>query len=205
MRIIAIALVSAGILTSCGGDKSNKKDGKKDGDTVIKTEVSSANVGDLTIAYYEMEKLTTGFDFYRTVSAEMEKEGLAIQQELEGWQRSYESAARKMTDGMQNGTLSTDQIEGLDRKVKQAEKSIMNIQQNKAVAYQQKQMEMNSVLEQKLVKYSEEYAKANGIKMLYAKGAGTGIAYIDSSFDVTEAFIQYINAKEKELNAEIAE
>ena len=66
---------------------------------------------------------------------------------------------------------------------------------------QQKQADLTRVLENKLLKYSEDFAKENGIKLLIAKGAGGGISYIDSAFDVTDAFIQYMNAKEKELDA----
>lgn len=198
MRIIALTLITASVLASCGNDKS-KKDDKKD--TVIKTEVATTNAGDLTIGYYEMDKLTTDFEFYRKISTEMEKEGAAIQRELENWQRAYETAATALQKGMSGGTLMSDKIDQLDKKVKQAEKNIISIQQNQMAAYQRKQMEMNSVLEKKLIQYSEDYAKANGIKMLYAKGAGSGIAYIDSAFDVTASFIQYINAKEKEIDA----
>ncbi len=200
MKIVAITLIAASLLVSCGGkEKTSAKEDKKD--SVIKTEVTSANAGDLTIGYYDVEKLATDFDFYRNMSAEIEKEGAQIQKELENWQRAYETAATQLQKGMSGGTLMSDKIDQLDKKVKQAENNIISIQQNQMAAFQRKQMEVNSVLEKKLFQYSEEYAKANGIKMLYAKGAGSGIAYIDSAFDVTTSFIQYINAREKEIDA----
>lgn len=200
MRIIALTLITASVLASCGNEPSKKdKDDKKD--TVIKTEVASTNAGDLTIAYYETEKLTTDFDFYKKTSSELEKEGGAIQKNLENWQRTYELNARKMTEGMQNGTLSTSQIEGYDKKVKDAEKNIVAIQQNQMMAFQTKQQKLTEVLDNKLKKYSEDFAKANGIKMLYSKGPGSPISYIDPAFDVTDAFVKYMNAKEKEIDA----
>lgn len=198
MRIIAISIISASLLVSCGSDSS--KDDKKDGEeTVIKTNVTSTDAGDLTIGYYDSEKLTTDFTFFKNTSVQLEKEGMAIQQELESWQRKYENAARQLQENY--SSLTVAQQNNFDRTIKQSEKMIVSIQQNKMAPYQQKQADLTRVLENKLLKYSEDFANENGIKLLIAKGAGGGISYIDSAFDVTDAFIQYMNAKEKELDA----
>lgn len=197
MRIVAISIISASLLLSCGNDQS-KSDKKGGEETVIKTNVTSANAGDLTIGYYDSEKLTTDFAFFKNTSTQLEKEGMAIQQELESWQRKYENAARQLQENYSSLTL--DQQNNFDRTIKQSEKMIVSIQQNKLAPYQKKQADLTRVLENKLLKYSEDFAKENGIKLLIAKGAGGGISYIDSAFDVTDAFIQYMNAKEKELD-----
>lgn len=199
MRIITISILSLGLFTACGGENSDKEK-NTDKSTEINTTVTSADAGDLTIGYYDSEKLATDFDFFRETNMELEKEGAAIQSELESWQRKYENAARQLQQNY--SALSMSQRDNYDKTIKQSEKMIMSIQQNKMIPYQQKQAELTGILESKLIKYSEEFSKANGIKLLIAKGAGGGISYIDGSFDVSDEFIQYMNAKEKELDAE---
>lgn len=199
MRIFTISILSIGLFTACAEGESKEKKGD-DESTVIETKVTSANAGDLTIGYYESEKLATDFDFFRETNMELEKEGAAIQAEMESWQRKGENAARQLQQNY--GSLSMSQRDNYDKTIKQAEKMLISIQQNKMIPYQQKQAELTGILENKLLKYSEEFAKANQIKLLIAKGAGGGISYIDEAFDVSDQFIQYMNAKEKELDAE---
>lgn len=203
MKYVAIAILATGVLTSCGGEDAKKGDKDKEG-TVIETKVTSADAGDLTIGFYETEKLATDFDFMREANEELTSEGAAIEKELINWQRSLETNYTNLQTGMNDGTLTVAEQMALDKKVQQAQGMIQNIQQTKGMQFSEKQADLGMKLEKKLLKYSEEFAEANGIKLLFARGPGSGISYIDGAFDVTDDFIKYMNARQKELMGETA-
>lgn len=202
MKKLLLGFIAVGLLTACGDSKEDKKEDKEKKETVIKTEVTSANAGDLTIGYYELEKLTTDFNFMRETDEELNKEGQAIQDELVYWQKVLEKNYTELQDGINKGILTSTEQENLSKKIEQAQTNLANIQQNKAAKFQQKQAELTLALEAKVLNYSEEFAKANGLKLLFARGPGSGISYIDGAFDVTDAFIQFMNARQDELNSE---
>ena len=183
-------------MASCGSDQEDKKEKEE---TVIKTEVTSTNAGDLTIGYYDLQKLSTDFDFMREADERLKKEGQSIQDELVYWQQSLESNYTKLQEGMNKGILTLAEQQSLGKKVEQAQANLANIQQSKAMAFNEKQTDFNMKLEAKVLAYSEEFAKANGLKLLFARGPGSGISYIDESFDVTDEFIDFMNARQKEL------
>lgn len=195
MKLFAIVLI-AGTLVACGG-----KEDKKDKSKVIKTEVTSANVGDLTIGYYDVEVMMKDFKLYAESQANLEKEGLAIQNEMESWQRRGMDAQTKMQEGYKNQTITTEQAQKLDKVLQEAERQIGNIQQMKMIPYQEKTAKLSQVIDNKVKGYSEEFAKANGLKLFLAKAPNGGIGYIDPAFDVSKEFIEFMNAKEDELNS----
>ena len=197
MRIVAISIISVALLTACGSDKKEKEE--KKADTVIKTEVKSTNVGDLTIAYYDVERMAEGFEYFKKTMAQLEKEGRELEKNVQYWQSQGQEAAMRMQQGTQNGTLTSADMDALDRKYKQAEKNIRSLESN-YMEFQQKQAELSQVFENKLSKAAEDFSKANGIKLLLARAPGSGIVYIEEGFDVSDSFIQYLNARQEEFD-----
>lgn len=195
MKKLFLGIAAVGLLASCGGDKEGE--GKET--TKIETSVASVDAGDLTIGYYNADVLVTDFDFMRETDATLKKEGEAIQTKMINLQNIVQSSYQKLQDP----SLSVDQQLAFDRKMQNAQKQLVQIEQTELYSLQERQAKLSMTLEQKLLKYSEEFAKANGIKLIFARGAGSGISYIDEAFDITDEFIAYMNAKEKEIEADM--
>lgn len=200
MKYLAMAFVATGVLTSCGGDK--KEDGEKKGDkTVIETKVTSADAGDLTIGYYNMEKLYTDFDYVAENNGKLQADAEAIQNKL----INYQTVAQDSYNKMQQEGLSVQQQMAYDKKMQNAQLAIQRIQQGEAYDLQMRQAEFSAAVEEKLLAYSEEFGKQNGIKLIFARGANSGISYIDEAFDITDDFIKFMNAKEKAIANDLKE
>ena len=195
MKKLFLGIAAVALLASCGGDKEGE--GKET--TKIETSVASVDAGDLTIGYYNADVLVTDFDFMRETDATLKKEGEAIQTKMINLQNIVQSSYQKLQDP----SLSVDQQLAFDRKMQNAQKQLVQIEQTELYSLQERQAKLSMTLEQKLLKYSEEFAKANGIKLIFARGAGSGISYIDEAFDITDEFIEYMNAKEKEIEADM--
>jgi outer membrane protein len=184
----------AGILVSCG-----EKDAKeKEKDPVV--EVKS--VGELTIGYYEMEKIATDFKFYVDTQKDLEKKKKSLDDKLAAQQKAYESAAIALQNGVNSNTLSPNQVEAYQIKMRKAEEETFRIQQGEGMSLEKESMNANEVLMNKIEKYAKEFAEKNKIKLFLSKAVGGQVAYVDSTFNMTDPFIQYMNDQEDEINSD---
>lgn len=187
MNKLILGLALVGLMASCGGeDKGDKKEDSKETSDVS-----------LKIAYYDIGIMFNELDFTQEANKQMQTELLALEQEYQKLQQRAQTSYQRM----QNPNLSVDQQLAADRSMQSAQKKMVEMQQGPLYELEMKQAQLQNELTGYLFKYSEEYAKANGINMMYATGLPGGqIMYIDKSFDITEEFTKYVNDK---LNAEI--
>lgn len=186
------------LLSSCGGD--DKK--KETEDAPVNVQVKS--VGDLTIGYYEMEKISTDFDFYVDTQKELEGKKKIIDDKIAVQQKAYENAAIALQKGMNSNTLTPNQAQGYQAKMQQAEEAMMRIQQTDLMAFEQESLKANEVLMNKMDAYAQAFAEKNQLKLFLSKAVGGQIAYIDSTFNMTNQFIEFMNKKEDKINEETA-
>jgi outer membrane protein len=175
------------------GEKSSKEE-KEDPKVEIKS------VGDLTIAYYEMDKIATDFEFYVDTQKDLEKKKKAMDDKLIVQQKAYESAAIALQNGMNSNTLSPNQAEAYQIKMRKAEEETFRIQQGEGLSLEKESMNANEVLMNKIEKYAKEFAEKNKIKLFLSKAVGGQVAYVDSTFNMTDPFIKYMNDQEDEIN-----
>ncbi len=188
MNKLILGLAVVGLMASCGGD--SKEEGKKG-----TSEESSEKP--LKIAYYDIGLMFNDLDFTQEANKQLQTEMMALEQEYQKLQQQAQTNYQRM----QNPSLSVDQQIAADRRMQSAQKKMVELQQGPLYELEMKQAQLQNELTGYLLKYSEEYAKANGIHMMYATGLPGGqISYIDKSFDITAAFTQYVNDK---LNAEM--
>lgn len=199
-KILLGAFVGIWVLSSCGGD--SKKESNEE-DAPQKLEVT--NVGELTIAYYDMEKISTDFDFYVKTQQDLEKKKKALDDKLLAQQKSYENAAVALQKGMNSNTLTPNQMQAYQDKMRRAEEATFNIQQSEGVALETESFQANEVLMNKIRDYAQQFSEKNGIKLFVSKGPGSSVTYIDPAFDKTDAFIQFMNKKEQAIEDEISE
>jgi Skp family chaperone for outer membrane proteins len=175
------------------GEKSSKEE-KEDPKVEIKS------VGDLTIAYYEMDKIAIDFKFYVDTQKDLEKKKKAMDDKLIVQQKAYESAAIALQNGMNSNTLSPNQAEAYQIKMRKAEEETFKIQQGEGLSLEKESMNANEVLMNKIEKYAKEFAEKNKIKLFLSKAVGGQVAYVDSTFNMTDPFIKYMNEQEDEIN-----
>jgi Skp family chaperone for outer membrane proteins len=199
-KIFVLASIAA-VLSACGGD--DKETTTKTDDTPVNVEVKS--VGELTMAYYEMDSISTGFTFYVETMKVLETKKKNLETKLAGQQSSYESTARAYQTGLQANTLSANQAAGYEEKLRGIQQKIMEIEQTEGIQLEQEMMSANNDLMNKIDSYGKTYCEKHGIKMLLSKGKGGQVVYMDPTFDKTSEFINYMNTKESEINSSITE
>ena len=165
---LVFGLLAVTAFSSCGDSK--KETESTDEKESPKVEVKS--VGDLTIGYYDMAKIATDFDFYVNTQKSLEKKKMSFDSKLSVQQKAYENAAVALQKGMNNNTLSPNQIAGYQDKMRKAEEETFRLQQSEGMALENESMKANEVLINKIEAYAKDFAEQNGIKLFLSKAVG---------------------------------
>lgn len=192
-KLLFVGAVAAS-LVAC---KSGKKEEKTE-TAAIKTEAATME-GGVKIAYYILDSVAENFDVYKSELEVFEKEGAKLQAQLEGMQAEYQSVYVSYEDGARKQILTPNQMATYEQKLGALQQKMGDFQNTKMVAFQQKQMDATTAIQNKITKYSEEFSKKNGIDLFFVSGTGTQIAYANPGMDLTVTFVAYMNEQEKSV------
>lgn len=191
MKKLLFAGVIALSMVAC---KSEKKKGDEPKPT-INTEAAGA--GGVKIAFYVLDSVAETFEVYKQEMEAFEKEGTQLQNQLAGIQKEYESIYVSYETGVRQQTLTPNQIANYEQRLGGLQQKMADFQNTKMAAYQKKQIEATQAIQNKITKYSEEFAVENGIDLFLVGGTGSQLAYGKPSMDMTVKFVSYMNNKEK--------
>lgn len=181
MNKFILSLAVLGMLVSCGGGSKEETKSSKEG----KSE-KGAN-----IAYYDLEKMYTDLEFSKNANESIQAEGLAVQEKYQKLQQEYQSSMQIIN----SNSATVDQQISADRRMQNAQKKMAELEKGELYEFQMKQAQLENELAGYLIKYSEEYAKENDIDVIFVKAPGGNISYINKAYDISDAFVKYVNAK----------
>jgi len=195
MKHLIIIVLFAGLISACGSDKKTVT--SKDGN------VEPVKSGELKIAYFNSDSIPSYFDYHKSETKKLEVEAKKLEGQAAKLQTDYQNVANDYQRGLSTNTLSDNQKMLFENRLGKMQQDMQLFQQNVMGEYQQKEMKSTEILMNKIADYSASFAKENGFSMFFIRGQGSGVAYADPSMDKTEAFIDYMNEKENELNGKV--
>ena len=83
------------------------------------------------------------------------------------------------------------------------QQNILTFQQKKAAQIEQETIEIMGAISKKIENYASEFCKKNKIDILLIHGQGGQFGYIDDSMEVTNEFINFLNAKQKDIDKDL--
>lgn len=193
-KLLFVGAVAALSLVACKSGKKKDKNNQSD----IKTEASSIENG-VKIAYYVLDSVAETFEIYKKELEIFEREGGQLQGQLESIQKEYERVYVEYENGVRKQILTPNQIANYEQRLGGLQQKMAEFQNSKMVAFQQKQVEATTAIQNKITKYSEEFSKANDIDLFFVSGTGGQIAYGNPSMDMTVKFVAYMNEQEKSV------
>lgn len=199
MKYLFVSALVATTLYACSSGSDKSKEGT-DAEPEKSSTVSVVNAGDLKIGYYNVDSIPARFDLYKSELASIEKEGKQLEAQAKQIQDKYEKIAQAYESGMRTQSLTPNQQISYEQQLQQLQQEMMEFQNSRMAAFQNKQMTTNQAMQNKITLYGQEFAKDKGLNMFLIAGAGSSVAFADAKFDLTNDFIDYINKKEKELN-----
>lgn len=201
MKNLVGLLVIGLIISSCGGSDNKKNDEELD----TAANIGSKDLGGLKIAFYNQDSLFLHFDYYVTRDSIMTKKGLAFQSELQRRSQELDAYIAANEQKMRSGLLSENEIMSVQQVIQQKQGALMQYQEENGARIEQETVRELEAIGNKINQFGKDYCEENGIDMLLVKAAGGQFNYISPSMDVTKAFTAYLNKRQSELEAEIAE
>jgi len=198
MKPIVLILIAFSLsLFSCQ-DKP-KKDKKA---SIPKVEKRALN--GLVIAYYVNDSIKTKFQYYKEQDALVTKKQKVFQAELQRRNKELENYVQRNDEKARSGLLSQNEIAQIQQKAQQMEQSLMQYQQVQGAKIEEETMTKLEAISKKIEVLGKQYCEKHDIDILLIHGDGGQLNYINSSMDITNEFIIFLNDNqdkiEKDLN-----
>lgn len=179
---------------------TDKNGSKKGNDTAVKPVVShKMEAGELKIAYYVLDSLATSFEVYKREQEAIEKEGQGLSNQMQSLQNQYQQEYAKYENGMKSQSLTPNQAANFEQRLGSLQQRMAEFQNTKLAAFNEKQMKATETINNKIIKYAQEFGQANSLSLFLAAGSQSNISYANTGLDLTKEFIEYMNAEEKKL------
>jgi Skp family chaperone for outer membrane proteins len=188
--VLSLTIGAVALLAACSEEKKEIKE-----ETAPK--VQAVDTKGLKIAYYYSDSLKTGFKYYAQEDSRMTKKGQAFQNEMIARQRKVEEMASTYDKYMREGTVTGIELQNLENEIRRKQQELMNMQQNRGAALEKETNEALEVLSKKIEVAGKKYCEKYGIDMLLIHGPGGQINFISDKMNVTQSFIEFLNAEQE--------
>ena len=196
IKVLFIGLLAVILTTGC----SNKEEIKNDN---IKTNISSRELGELKIAYYEQDSMKLHFKYYKEQDSIFTRRQLEFQNKLAAKRKQMETYYVNFMQRAQNNELSQIESEGYQRNLQKQEAEIMTYQEKEGGRLEQETLKKLEEVSKKIQKFSEEFCELNKIDILIVHAPGGQFNYISSEMNVTNEFVAFLNKKQLEIEKDI--
>ncbi len=195
-NLFIIALIA--LFTACGGNNT-----KKETKSTTPDKLESRPAGNLKIAFYVQDTLKTQYTYYVEQDSLIAKKQMSLQNQLVAKDKELQSSYANYQSRMQAGQLSQMDDQKYQQKLQKMQMDMEQFQQNEG---QKLQVETATKLDEignKIDAAAKLYCEKHGIDMLLVYGKGGQFSYINSAFDVTEEFTNFLNDEEARIKAEL--
>jgi Skp family chaperone for outer membrane proteins len=123
----------------------------------------------------------------------------SFEAELQKKQAEFDAFISKNEGLMKQGLLSENEQIALSQKAQTMQKQIAEFQQTQGQALEKEAIDKMTVMGNKVEKFAKEFSQKNKIDILLIHGKGGQIGFIESTMDVTNEFVNYLNEKQAEI------
>lgn len=194
MKKIVIFGAMAILAVACSDKNGTKK--VNDSTPVASHKMES---GDLKIAYYVLDSLASSFEIYKKEQEAIEKEGQGLSNQMQSLQSQYQQEYAKYENGMKTQSLTPNQAANFEQRLSSMQQRMAEFQNTKLAAFQEKQIKATETINNKIIKYAQEFGEANKLSLFLAAGSQSNVSYANPGLDLTADFIEYMNNEEKKL------
>lgn len=196
-RLTVLFPVIALLLMACnGGKEKNKPGATTENVPIVRTE-------GLKIAYYIQDSLKTGYKYYAELDSTVKIKQLAFQKELQKRESALRNYIAANEEKANSGLLSAFDIQKVQEEAQKRQQAYMQYQESEGMKLEQETTQHLEVLSNRINDAAKKFSKENGIDILMMHGMGSGLTYITEEMNVTQAFIEYLNKYQAELDKSI--
>ncbi len=202
-KLTFLALSSALFLmvSSCGDEKKTDKTLKEETAPSIKP----VDPNKLRIAYYYSDSLREGFTFYKIEDGRITKKGEALQNQMISLERAIQELGARYEQYMREETATPAEVQKLENEANRKREQYASLQSNQGAALEKETSETLTALSKKIEAAGKKYCEKYGIDMLLIHGSGGQINFINEKMNVTQSFIDFLNAEQAKMEADMGE
>lgn len=189
IAINAVLLIAVGVLYYLYFSKNNKPSV-----SVKSSSAATPKTGECSIAYFELDSLTSSLSIIKDVNAELSKEEDKINGELRRLQKMYNDKISEYQKQAQS--MSQIESERANKDILQLQETIRGKQQEMDQKYQDLQMRKKQEIKTKIEDYLKEYNKTRGYSYILAYEPGI-IFYRDTMYNITGDLVKGLNDQYK--------
>ncbi|MDG1346731.1 MAG: OmpH family outer membrane protein [Crocinitomicaceae bacterium] len=193
LTLAAIALIT---LASCG-------DKKKEAKETTTAKVQEVKAGNLKMAFYYQDSLNANFTFLKEERTKLEAKQKSFQNEVDRLTREYQSYVERNSKKADRGEFAQVELQSIQQKAMSMQQKIGDYQQNKGGALEKEAFDKMEEISKKVEVYSQEFCEKNKISILMLHAKGGQFGYIKPDMDVTNDFIEFLNAKQDEIKKDM--
>ncbi len=198
MKYVYIALLGLGIGTvviSCSEDKKKKEENAPN--------VPVVDPNGLKIAFYNTDSLIKNYTYYHEQDSILKVKQTKFEKDLMARQRDLEDLNRRLIEHQQKMDITAADLAAIEKNLRRKTEQAQNYQQTEGSKLQNEAMEIQTVIAKKLEEASKKYCEKYKIDILLVHGQGGQIGYIKPNMDVTESFVDFLNAEQDKLNEDM--
>lgn len=198
MKLIYIAILGLSLgtaLVACSGDKKAKETKAPD--------VPTVDPQGLKIAFYNSDSLNEGFTYLKEQDSVLKKKQEKFQKEYQSRENNLRALYTKMVEGEQKMLYSAQDLKSMGEQYKRQEQSLMNFQQTEGGKLQEEAAEMQTVLNNRIQEFAKKYCEKYKLDMLIIHAPGGQFTYYNPKMDVTDSFIEFVNAQQAEMDKDL--
>lgn len=192
-RTVALAFVATMGMTSC--DKSNPQMDQKAGTT------QKAAVGEMKIAYVEVDSIMSQYKFCKEYSLILQKKGQNIQNTLANKQQALQNAAANFQQKVQQNAYTREQAEAIQAGLQKQSNDLQALNQRLSTEFQNETDQFNIALRDSIQHYLAIYNKDKKYSIIFSK-QGDNLLYADKAYDITNEIVAGLNKAYKGKPAE---
>lgn len=184
LRTVALAFVATMGMTSC--DKSNPQMDQKANAS------AKAAVGDMKIAYVEVDSIMSQYKFCKEYSLILQKKGQNIQNTLAQKQQALQAAAANFQQKVQQNAYTREQADGVNASLQKQNNDLQILNQRLSAEFQNETDQFNKALRDSIQHYLASYNKDKKYSIIFSK-QGDNLLYADKAYDITNEIVAGLN------------
>lgn len=189
------ALLLLVFISACSSPTPVKKD--------TTPKVPTTRLDGLKIAYYANDSLKKHFEYFKREEAAAEKNQKRFENELKRRNKAYEDYIIKKDQEARSGLLSQNEIAMVQQKAQQMQNELMQYQQTEGQRIEEQTLKSLEAINKKVELWGKKYCEKHNIDLLLIQGQGGQINYINKKMDVTEAFVNFLNENQSQIEKEL--
>ncbi len=199
MKLIYSALIGLSIattITSCSGQEKKDQDPKA-------PEVPTVDPQGLKMAFYNSDSLNSGFDYLKKQDSLIKIKQERFQKEYQSRENNLRQFYQRMVNAQEKMLVSSDELKKMGEQYQRQEQSLMNYQQTEGGKLQEEAAEMQTVLNNRVSEFAKRYCEKYKLDILMMHAPGGQFTYYNPKMDVTESFIEFVNAEQKKMDNDL--